>query len=217
MIRHHPTEDLLLSMAAGSLPAGPSLVVATHIEGCAQCREQLRLLECVGGILLEEMTPEALSPQALARTLAAIDAPPPDSTVPAPLSKRPPLPAGLSWPRALEACTATSWRWLGPGMHWSRLQLPADPDAKLFLLRIGAGRSLATHSHSDSELTQVLHGAFHDGRDLFGPGDFDAADSSVHHQPTVRAGGDCICLASVEGRMRFDSPLARALAVMVGM
>ncbi|OUM02338.1 ChrR family anti-sigma-E factor [Variovorax sp. JS1663] len=217
VIRHHPGDELLLAMAAGSLAVGPAAVVATHVEGCVRCREQLRLLESVGGVLLDDMTPQALSSQALARTLAAIDAPPRGTARFAAPSERPSLPAGLVWPRALEACTATSWRWLGPGMHWSRLRLPADPAAKLFLLRIGAGRSLAPHSHSDSELTQVLHGAFHDGRDLFGPGDFDAADPSVHHQPAVRDGGECICLASVEGRMRFDSPLARALAALIGM
>ncbi|GAA4352379.1 anti-sigma-E factor ChrR [Variovorax defluvii] len=216
MIKHHPEDDLLLSMAAGGLAPGPALVVAVHVEGCAHCRAQLRLLESVGGVLLEDMAPADLSSQALARTLAAIDAPPRRPAA-LPPSERPSLPAGLAWPRALEACTATSWRWLGPGMRWSRLRLPADPQAKLFLLRIGAGRSLAPHTHSDSELTQVLHGAFHDGRDLFGPGDFDAADPSVHHQPAVRDGGDCICLASVEGRMRFDSPLARTLAALIDM
>ncbi|WP_256856639.1 ChrR family anti-sigma-E factor [Variovorax sp. KK3] len=217
MIRHHPGDDLLLAMAAGSLAAGPALVVATHVEGCAHCQAQLQMLESVGGALLEGLAPEALAPEAMARTLAAIDAVPLQAEATMPRAERPVLPPGMAWPRALETCTATPWRWLGPGMRWSRLRLHADPQAKLFLLRIGAGRSLATHSHSDSELTQILHGAFHDGRDLFGPGDFDAADTAVHHQPVVQGGSECICLASVEGRMRFDSPLARALAAVIGM
>ncbi|VTU18291.1 Transcriptional activator ChrR [Variovorax sp. PBL-H6] len=218
MIRHHPPDDLLLSMAAGTLSAGPELVVASHLETCADCRGRLHSLEIAGGVMLEALPPETLSSQALAKTLAAIDAPPLRTRAPDVVPRaRPPLPPGMAWPRALEACSATPWRWLGPGMRWSRLVLPADPKAKLFLLRIGAGMSLAPHTHSDCELTQVLHGAFHDGRDLFGAGDFDAADDTVHHQPMVQDGGDCICLASVEGRMRFDGRLARTLAALIGM
>ncbi|MDQ0036626.1 putative transcriptional regulator [Variovorax boronicumulans] len=220
MIRHHPGDDLLLSLAAGHLPAASALVVQTHAERCPQCQSRLQTLECVGGVLLDEMEPATLSSQALARTLAVIDAPPEPT---APLksrsirSERPSLPAGMTWPRALEDCMATPWRWLAPGMRWSRLKLPNSPDARLFLLRIGAGRSLATHTHSDTELTQVLYGSFHDGRDQFCAGDFDAGDPTVHHQPTVKTEGECICLASIEGRMRFDNPLARAMASLIGM
>ena len=76
---------------------------------------------------------------------------------------------------------------------------------------------LPQHTHSDSELTQVLYGTFHDGRALFGPGDFDETDGSIRHQPTVQAGGECICLASVQGRVLFDGAVARVLGALVGM
>ena len=102
-------------------------------------------------------------------------------------------------------------------MRWSRLHLPQDPAANVFLLRIGAGKFLPPHTHSELEPTQVLWGSFHDGRALFGPGDFDAADGDIHHQPVVQAGSECICLASVDGRVVFDSFLARTLGSLVGM
>ncbi|MEJ8822756.1 ChrR family anti-sigma-E factor [Variovorax humicola] len=217
MIQHHPADDLLLAMAAGSLPGGPSLVVATHVEACAQCRSRLQLLEAAGAVVLEDLAPETLSPQALTRTLAAIDALPPEATPARPVAHLPAPPEGMVWPRALQACTATRWRWLGPGMRWSRVALPADPQAKLFLLRIGAGMKLARHTHSDTELTQVLHGSFHDGRALFEAGDFDQTDGSIHHQPVVQASGECICLASIEGRMLFDGAVARTLGALIDM
>ncbi|QRF57309.1 ChrR family anti-sigma-E factor [Variovorax paradoxus] len=216
-IHHHPGDDLLLAFAAGTLAAGPSLVMATHLEACAQCRARVGLLECAGGVLLEQLEPGLLSPQALANTLAAIDAPPRKVPARRPAPALPALPAGMVWPRALEACSATGWRFLAPGMRWSRLRLPSDPGARLFLLRIAEGRGLPVHSHSGSEWTQILHGAFDDGREVFGAGDFDVADGSVHHQPTVQGGGECICLAAVEGSMRFDSPIARAMAGLIGM
>jgi putative transcriptional regulator len=221
MIQHHPDDDLLLAHAAGNLPAGPALVVASHLEGCAHCRSRMRLFEAVGGGMLEALAPEVLPSQALVQALAAIDEDAPLRPL-QPRSraverKRPELPAGLAWPRALQGCAITRWRWLGPGMRWSRVTLPYDPAANVFLLRIGAGKQLPFHTHSDCELTQVLHGTFHDGRALFGPGDFDEADGSIHHQPTVQAGGECICLASVRGRVLFQGMLARWLGGLVGM
>jgi len=218
MIHHHPDDDLLLAHAAGSLPRGPSLVVASHVEGCSYCRGRMRIFESVGGRMLDDLEPAALPPEALAKTLAAIDAPAPQAATRTRAQiVRPDLPAGLEWPRALRDCGATRWRWLGPGMRWSRVMLPHDEAANVFLLRIGAGRKLPLHTHSDYELTQVLYGSFNDGRALFGPGDFDEADGSIRHQPTVQANGECICLASVEGKMLFDGTLARALGALVGM
>jgi putative transcriptional regulator len=95
-----------------------------------------------------------------------------------------------------------------PGMRWSRVTLADDRAANVFLLRIAAGKSLPAHTHDGIELTQVLHGAFHDGRERFDAGDFDEADGSIHHQPVVEPGGECICLASVEGRVAFDGRIA---------
>lgn len=215
-IQHHPDDDLLLALAAGSLARGHAVVVASHLEHCAACRQRVEMLEAVGGALLDALPPTLLDPEALARTMAAIDAPARPSAPAAPAS-HPELPAGTRWPKALEGCTATRWRWLGPGMRWSRVTLPDDDAANVFLLRIGAGKNLPVHTHSNSELTQVLYGAFHDGRALFGPGDFDAADDSFHHQPVVEPGGECICLASVDGRVLFKGAIARTLGALVGM
>ena len=233
MINHHPADDLLLSHVAGTLAGGPALLVATHIETCAQCQAQARMLEAVGGAMLEEMAPSVLAAEALARTLAAIDAPGKQASEVIDRARRqshrdaggrgrgkpvlrPTLPEGMHWPEALEGCDATRWMWFAPGMHMSRVTLPHDPAAKVFLLRIGAGRELPCHTHSDNEMTQVLYGAFHDGISGFGPGDFDEADCDVHHQPRVQT-GECICLAAVDGNLKFDGLIARWMGSLVGM
>jgi putative transcriptional regulator len=95
--------------------------------------------------------------------------------------------------------------------------VPHDPAAKLFLLRIGAGKSLAKHTHRGRELTHVMCGSFHDGRALFGAGDFDAADESVRHQPVLESDGECICLASVQSPLVFDGMIARWVGSLVGI
>jgi putative transcriptional regulator len=246
MIRHHPDDALLMALAADRLARGPAVVTAAHVERCAHCRARLGELDAVGGALLEDAEPAVLAPEALARTLARIDSSGPidgrgdgqadrSAADAAPVrsrdaaSPRVPalsraemrflasLPAGMAWPRSLRSSTPTPWRWLGPGMRWSRVTLADDRAANVFLLRIAAGKSLPAHTHDGIELTQVLHGSFHDGRERFDVGDFDEADGSVHHQPIVEPGGECICLASVEGRVAFDGRIAQMLGSLVGM
>jgi putative transcriptional regulator len=218
MIQHHPSDELLLAGAAGTLGAGDTIVLAAHLEGCVQCRASARLFESVGGAMLESIEPALMAPEALAETLAAIDRKPAPATrsVPPGLS-RPSLPHGVVWPRSLAECAVSRWRWMGPGMRWSRVTVPHDPAANVFLLRIGAGKALATHTHTGLELTHVMCGSFNDGRARFGAGDFDAADGQVRHQPVLETGGECICLASVQGRLVFDGAIARWVGALVGI
>lgn len=216
-IRHHPDDDLLLARSSGHLPAGMRLVLASHLELCPLCRERARTLDAVGGILLDDLPAAPMVDDALARTWNRIYALKDVTPAPVRASAPPPLPAGARWPAALAHCSATPWRWIGPGMRWSRVSVPEAPDANVFLLRIAAGKYLPQHTHQGTEFTQVLHGCFHDGRALFGPGDFDAADGEINHQPVVQDGSECICLASLDGRLRFDGAIARFFGALVGM
>ena len=220
MIRHHPEEELLLPLAAGHLSAGQAVVVSTHLEGCAECRMRLHTLQVVGGALLEQADPIALEADAWERTLRRIDREEPESGRRPPAlaaTTRPELPEDLPWPASLRGCRVSGWRWMGPGMRYARVGVPSDPAAALYLLRIAEGRSLPRHTHGGVELTQVLCGAFDDGRAVFGPGDFDAADEAVHHQPIVQAGATCVCLAYVGARMRFDGRIAAMIGGWIGM
>ena len=211
-IRHHPDDAMLLAHASGHMEAGTSLVLASHLELCEHCRERRRELDALGGLVLDTLEPAAMSDDALARTLARIDAgkPPPARRVDTP----PPLPIGAEWPAALAHCSATRWRWIAPGMRWSRVTMPESPRANVFLLRIAAGRYLPQHGHHGVELTQVLYGRFHDGRALYGPGDFDLADGEIRHQPAVQEGSECICLTAVDGRLCFEGVMARLFGVL---
>ena len=218
MIKHHPGEELLLPLAAGRLSAGQAIVVSTHLEGCAECRARLHTLQALGGALLEQAEPAELDATAWERTLQRIDrpasVPPPGAVAPMP---HPALPEGVAWPASLSRCRASRWHWMGPGMRFARIRVPHDPGASLYLLHIGEGRSLPRHTHGGTELTQVLCGAFDDGRARFGPGDFDAADESIHHQPVVLAGATCVCLAYVGAHLRFEGRIASVIGGLIGM
>jgi putative transcriptional regulator len=218
MIRHHPDDSLLLALASGNMDSGACLVVSVHVENCPHCRARVRDFEAVGGALLEAAEPELLAPEALASTLARIDAPAAASSRRSYTGvARARLPGAMPWPRSLRNCSISRWQWLGPGMRWSRVRTAHDRSANVFLLRIAAGTCLPRHTHSDTECTQILFGAFHDGRSLFGPGDFDEADGSVLHQPVVEPGSECVCIASVKGKVLFEGAIARALGSLVGM
>lgn len=218
MIEHHPDDDYLLALAAGRLASGPALLVGVHLESCPACRARLHTLQALGGALLEAQEPQLLLPEALARTLERIDAPVAAvARAPAPRWPEPTLPDGAPWPDALRGCRISRWRWMAPGMHFSRVHLAHDPEASLYLLRIAPGKSLARHTHDGLELTQILSGSFHDGRAAFGPGDFDAADGEILHQPVVAQGDICVCLAYVGGRLKFEGRIAAAIGSLIGM
>ena len=73
MIQHHPKIRTLAEFAAGTLDEGRSLVIATHMAMCPHCRGFVSAMEEVGGAMLDEIEPVAMS-QGARRALAAIDA-----------------------------------------------------------------------------------------------------------------------------------------------
>lgn len=232
--RHHPDEDLLLAYAAGSLDPAAALVVGAHLETCPVCRQTLAQFDELGGALLEQIAPVELDVGAFSRTLARIDMSDAadaaqslasQAIARAAATSRSRLlsvreldaPAGMRWPRSLEGCEVTPWKSVGPGMRWARIGVPGQPEANAFLLRMAAGKELAAHTHGGLELTQVLWGAFDDGRAVWRAGDLDAADGSIHHQPFVTPERECICLVAVDGRVKFDGLLARGLGAWMGI
>jgi len=217
MSRQHPADDRLLELGAGRLPAAAGLVVAVHLEACDECRARLHALQALGGVLLEDAPPMVPAPGAWERTLARIDSAAPSMPVRAEVEPPAKWPDGVQWPASLRGCRVSRWRWMGPDMRFARISVPHDEEAALFLLRIGAGRSLPRHTHHGTEFTQVLCGSFDDGRTVFAAGDFDEADAGVHHQPVVRAGEECICLAYLDAPLRFDGRIAGLVGGLVGL
>ncbi|WP_292959479.1 ChrR family anti-sigma-E factor [Novosphingobium sp. UBA1939] len=210
---HHPSDETLLRQAAGTLNAGPALVVAVHLEGCASCRSRLTMLEAVGGALLQNLPPARLAGDALGKTLARLDlaAPVASPTVTSGQSD-----VGIALPRAMRDCAVGPWRWLGPGLRWSKVGIVGNPTAKVMLIKGRAGRRLPSHGHSGMEYVQILSGSLWDDRGHYRPGDLDEAGWEVDHQPVVGADGDCICLAAVEGDTRLHGTMGRLLRPLVG-
>lgn len=201
MISHHPSPETLLAHATGTLAAGHAVVVATHVEGCAQCQAAQARLEALGGVMLEELAPEPLAAEAFARVLARLDEPAP-APPPPPRRANLSFPPGFGLPAALRGAEIGRWLWIGRGLRYSRVQLPWAPEQNVMLLKVSGGRRVIHHSHGGMELTQVLWGGFHDETGQYGAGDIGEADETIEHQPVADPEG-CICLASLEGGLRL--------------
>jgi putative transcriptional regulator len=212
-INHHPSDETLMRMAAGTLGAGLALVVSVHLERCAVCREQIANFEAVGGAILDKMPPAPLAADLFARTLERLETPTKPAREKA-LVKHPDL--GIELPRAVRNCEVGPWKWLGPGFMWSKIKIAGNPDAKVMLLKGKAGLHLPAHGHTGLEFMQVLSGSLWDERGQYFPGDLDEAGEDVDHRPIVGEGSECICLAALEGDTRLHGLLGRLLRPIVG-
>ena len=219
--RHHPSDETLMAHAAGTLPAGPRLVVAIHLDGCRRCRDAVAGFEAIGGALLEASEPAATMPGAFDALMARIDEEDgaPEATAGASRITRsdaPTTPDGRLLPARLARHRVGRWRRLGSALSWSRVAVAGAPDANVVLLRIPAAGAAPRHGHTGREFTQVLVGGFSDGRDAYVAGDFDEADEHVDHRPVVDDDGECICIAAVEGRLRIHG-IGRLLQPFIGL
>lgn len=219
-IRHHISDDLLLSYAAGNLAEGWSIAVATHLALCPSCRRRLTVAESIGGELLETMDAEDAT---LDGSWASVRSRISQQAGPTPAALRKTKPAGHSGglPEPLRSYVGgdfdtLQWRPLGRGAY----QIPirtGDSETKVRLLRIPAGKPVPEHSHGGRELTLVLSGSFVDGDDIFARGDLEDADASLTHQPVATSEADCICLAVTDAPLKFRSWIMRAIQPILGI
>lgn len=199
---YHPTPDLLLDYATGTLSEAASLLMATHLTYCPHCRAEVRRLEAVGGLLVEDLPTTEVN-TSLDDLLARLDDP-----TPAP-SPAPTLPkAGFEWaPKPLHPyLEKAAWKGFLPGM--SQIPLIADGGSAR-LLCVKAGRAMPMHTHHGRELVAVLKGGFSDAGKDFGPGDMAIATDDDLHQPMAHPDEECICLYLIEGRVKLPGLLGK--------
>jgi putative transcriptional regulator len=210
---HHPTEETLSAFMDGSIDVGRRVVVAAHMELCASCRRLVRALDAMGGAYLDQLPATPLGDGALEAVLGRLDVRPSVRTgMPAPGAGDLPIALGALAPYELGP-----WRWIGPGVHWRSVSVPARDGSRVFLLKAAPGTHLPHHAHQGTELTVILKGAFaHDGG-RFGVGDCDDADHSVEHKPVVEEGEECICLVCMHGNIRLLSLVGRLIQPFVRM
>ncbi|MBT8459878.1 MAG: transcriptional regulator [Boseongicola sp.] len=212
-INHHLNDSLLMGYASGNLPEAFSLVVATHISLCDECRARLASFDAVGGALIDDGSTIEMDEESLAATFALIanspaepkrEAPTKDTVFPSPLQGY--VGGDLDKVR---------WRALGGGVKQAVLNTSSK--ATVRLLQIPAGAAMPDHGHRGTELTLVLKGAFRDEDGRFGRGDIEIANEDLHHTPVAEDGEDCICLAATDAPLRFRRLIPRMAQPFLGI
>lgn len=202
-ITHHLSPSLLLAYSAGALPEAFSLLVATHVSLCADCRAGVEGFDALGGAILDGYGTAPMGDESLAETIRRIAG---VTDTPA----GPPSPG--VFPQPLQSYVggdleAVRWRPVGMGVR--QAILPTARDATIRLLHIPAGEAVPDHGHRGVELTLVLRGAFSDTGGRFARGDVEIADETVEHTPRAEPGEPCICLAATDAPLRFNALLPR--------
>jgi len=214
-IKHHLTDDLLMAYAAGNLPEAFSLVVATHVSMCDECRARLAGFEAVGGAVLDEAPDCRMSEDSFAATMRLIGETPADARIEADQDTV----SGL-FPKPLRDYVggdldAVQWKSLGGKVR--QAVLPTSKDASVRLLYIPAGMAMPDHGHKGMELTMVLQGAFEDEDGLYARGDVEVAGEEMEHTPVAAPGLDCVCLVATDAPLRFSGFLPRIAQPFIGI
>ncbi|MAI07094.1 MAG: hypothetical protein CBC47_08195 [Alphaproteobacteria bacterium TMED87] len=207
-VSHHPTEELILSYASGALDEANSILIATHLSLCAQCRDVYNAAESIGGELLDDIDTAEITNTSFDEFFSSIEHFPLDPVIKPSTS----IPQNTFLPNPLRDYINFSdgkinWRWLGPGLRYHSIEASSE-FAKVGLLKISPGTKVPHHGHSGKEMTMVISGGYTDGIDKFSRGDVELADPSLIHQPVAEPGEDCICLVVTEGNLRPTGALA---------
>jgi putative transcriptional regulator len=216
-IKHHLDEATIVAYAAGTLGPAFTVVAASHVALCPDCRNAVRAAEGLGGGLLEATPTADVSEACRARTFAGLST--------ASLHRFPAKPAEPDGdlPRALQRVLGTDsletvkWKKKVPGVSVAEIPLPGAAGPGLMLMSIAPGMAMPEHGHRGEELTMVLRGSYSDKLGRFGRGDVADLDEDVEHRPVVDSDETCICLIAAEAPARFKSFFAKLLQPYLGI
>lgn len=223
-LAHHLDDATLMQFASGDLDEAFSTVVAAHLEACATCRKNLRLVESCAGQMLHDVEGETLEAGALdavKRRIAGSEINMPGQRAKAPETKTvtPEASDGSLLPRVLRrhvtALDDIAWKTVVPGIKKYVIPMSSDTPNKLYMLHIAPGTQVPEHGHGGAEMTVVLSGSYADIHGRFGPGDIADLDEHDEHQPAVDSETPCICLVAAQGQTKPKSFFARLLQPII--
>jgi putative transcriptional regulator len=211
---HHPFSELLIDYTTGALSQAESMLIAMHLDFCAECRRSADIVQAVGGALLDTIAPLQLPPSTFQRTLQAIDATP--KSVEALIRSAPTF--ALKWPAVLRNHLAVSppgeWRKLPAGFRALRVPFK-DPSSRVWVMKAPGGRGPLRHTHVADEWTVVLEGGFSDETGIYATGDFAFMGSGDEHTMIAEPGEGCVCVILVRENARYLTLMGKLLAPLL--
>ncbi|MTI16288.1 cupin domain-containing protein [Rhodobacteraceae bacterium RKSG542] len=224
MINHHPSDETILSYAAGAMSAASRLFVSSHLSVCESCRERVRTAEVVGGVLLNDIECTPVSADAFDQLMARIDSNAVETSAVNGVGTSSSKVAsadmvGLPEPLQLlldGGFDELKWKTVAPGVKQYPLPVDVLPGEKVRLLKLSPGFVTPEHSHHGHEMTMVLKGSFSDETGRYKAGDVQEMDGSVHHQPIADTEEDCICLVVTDAPLQFKGVINKLLQPFIG-
>ena len=211
---HHPSGEFLIDYASGALSSAESLLIALHLDFCADCRRAAHVALGTGGALLDTIAPLALPPTAFQRTLQAIDALP--MSVESVIRSAPTF--AVKWPAVLRTRLASpqlgGWRKLPAGFRALRVPLE-DRSSRVWIMDAPGGRGPLRHSHVADEWTVVLEGGFTDETGTYAAGDFAYMGRGDEHTMVAEEGEGCVCVLLVREQPRYLTLAGKLLAPLL--
>ncbi|PFG55518.1 ChrR-like anti-ECFsigma factor [Vibrio sp. ES.051] len=205
----HPDNNLLEAYASGSIDAVSGLVVATHLETCANCRAYVNQVEASQANLVNDI-PSDYVPEFDDMFHNIINAEPITDHIEIQESAQVNV-AGKSFdlPKTLVRFSDLVGSWRSYGGKVFSAQIDLGEEARVSLMYIGEEMQIPQHTHKGLESTLILHGGFSDEDGQYEEGDLMIRDASVKHSPYTKVGEDCLCLTVLTEPMIFTQGVAR--------
>jgi putative transcriptional regulator len=207
---YHPQTSMLQAYAQGILDDVSAFTIATHIESCPKCRQQVQQFEMqCGEELVSESVDSNLDLDSMFEQIVCLE----QNSEPL----RPPrLPTFIEvndktfrLPLSLTRFRDKIGEWKSYGGKVYSASIEISEQARINLMYISEDVTIPQHTHKGLESTLVLHGGFSDEDGHYEVGDYLLKDGSVKHSPFTRAGEDCLCLTVLTEPMLFTQGVAR--------
>lgn len=208
----HPDEDMRVAYSGGALSEARRMLMLAHLAYCPECRAEAGMMARAGGIMLEDIAPAALAPNALEACLAAISrSEEPSRSLPSAPERLGELVAlpGFVQELAAKALVSSKWRFASPGVRSLDVSgaVPGASPGEIQIIKIQPGKGVPRHTHAGEELTLVMTGSFKDEFGFYRPGDISFGKPGIVHRPVAEPGDLCYVLAVTDSPLLFKGPL----------
>ena len=213
----HPSSDMLLKYSMGNTTEAESLIISCHIAYCAECKEELKKYETIGGYYLSNHKELNVSKDLWKNILVKVDGLEQEEyqanytshSIKSSLSH-----SDIKVPSTLSEYLGSDfdtkdWKSSINNIKYKDIKFQ-DRNISGKLLEIPANKSMPKHGHEALEATLVLHGGYFDEKGDYNKGDLVVASSDEVHSP-VSASSGCICLVVYSGSLQFKGLLGSIL------
>jgi putative transcriptional regulator len=212
-MNHHPDKILLEKYSAAELGGPLTSMISLHLEQCEECKVHYQQIFKSSANTLAE---EKLSFDGLDLDLAfqKLTQKIHETNKTEFVSQTNDIKITFndkvfSLPNSLKFLNEQVIPWKEFGKQNAIAPVLSTKDGNFYLIYMGPGETVPTHSHTHVEYSYVLSGEYHDGQSTYSTGDFSI--NKTVHTPMATSDDGCLVLSWVEGRLNFFQGIFKPL------